>query len=220
MSKTCRPGWAAYRLKTLPMINRIGEYGLAGVLQLAATGQTTSEARDFDFEARKSLAEIQRGAVAFERWVESQDHFANRNAAWIGCGVFDAFDEACDGEVVGADAFERADATHEHVVEPFEHRGLFEGEQVLWLFNDEHESTIARCIAANGAQLAVGKVIAVLTLSNRFLDVDDGLSQIHRATLVVLQHVKREAFSTTATDAGQLGELGNQSIHGFGIRDS
>jgi hypothetical protein len=97
---------------------------------------------------------------------------------------------------------------------------LFEGEQVLWLFNDEHESTIARCVAANGAQLAVGKVIAVLTLSNRFLDVDDGLSQIHRATLVVLQHVKREAFSTTATDAGQLGELGNQSIHGFGIRDS
>jgi len=202
------------------MVNRVGEDGLAGVLELAAAGEAASEAGDFDVEGGESFAQIEGGAVAFEGGVEAQDDFADGCGAGVGGGVFDALDEAGDGEVVGTDAFERADTAHEHVVEPFIHRGLFEGEQVFGLLDDEHDGAIAGCVIADGAKGAVGEVVAVLALAHGLFDVDDGLGKAHGGAFVGFQDVEGEALGTAAANAGKFGELSDEGVDGAGVGDA
>lgn len=143
----------------------IGQHGLVGVLQRCSHRQTSCQPRHNQFgfsrfsarrgEGVEFLGEKDRGSIALEGWVESENNFADGRATGVVGWVFDAIEEIVDGEVAGADAFEGVESAEEDVVDALKSGGFFEGNEVFGLLDDEDESAVAGGILADGARLGL-----------------------------------------------------------------
>lgn len=203
----------------------VNEHGFAGVFELSAGRNAPSEACESDAWASGDLAgDVERGAVGFKRWVEGEYEFAHADVSCVSSWLFDAFEEIVQGEITGGDAFERADATHEHVIEAAVRAGLLQGDEVFGLFDDHDHRAVAGGVGADGAEAGgvprrgIGKVVADAAVTNRLLDVAYGPGEGEGIVGRGLENVKSEALGGAATDAGEAGEFVDESGDGVGVR--
>lgn len=205
----------------LAALNGVGQDRLIGILKLRAGGKTPSKAADAHAQAGQFLAEVEAGAVTLDGGVEPENDLLDTDAAWVESGGGDALEQAVDGELGGADAFERAEAAHEDVVEAAEHAGLFEGDEVLGLFDDQNEAAIAGVIGAEVAPGriagAVGEVGADDAVAYAGLEVGDGVCEGEGVMRGELEQVEGDALGTPPANTGKLGKLFHKAINGAGI---
>ncbi len=191
----------------------ISEHLLARVLDARAAGETSRESRNSHARhISQRILQEERGAIAFERGVETQNDFFDRDGARILAWVLRAFEQTRDGEISWADAFERAQAAVQYVIEPFEHACLFECDEVLWLLDDHHDRSITRCVVADGAGRIICKIPAHFARADGALHFSQCMRELLRDGSFAAEHVQRESLGCSATNAWQASKLFDERL--------
>ncbi len=86
--------------------------------------------------------QVDRRGLAFDGRIGGEDHFVDAAAG-------DARQQALDLQVVGADALQRRDRAHQHVIDAAEAAGAIDDVDVLRLFDDADDAVIAAVVAAH-----------------------------------------------------------------------
>src|SRR5678816_2825625 len=102
-------------------------------------------------------------------------------------------DRALDLEIVRADAVQRRQRAHQHVIDAAELTGLLDDRYVLRFLDDANQALIARRARAERARIRFRDVVARRAIGDALLDVADGLAKAFRLVARILQNVKREA---------------------------
>jgi hypothetical protein len=87
-------------------------------------------------------------------------------------------------------------------------------DHVARLLHDADRARLAALVLADAAGRLGGEVEADLALSDRLLDLADGIGKPERLLLGRAQDVKGETLRGALPDAGQAGELGDQAVDG------
>ena len=108
------------------------------------------------------------------------------------------------------------DPAQQHVIQPAKHSRLLQRHQIARLLDDAEQTSIALRIAADHALVGLRQIITRLAVADIFLYVADRVGQAQGFGFVDPQDVIGEPLGRFAADAGQLGELVDQSADGFG----
>ena len=129
----------------------------------------------------------------------------------------DAFDEAPDLQVVRADALQRRERAHQHVVGPLKSRVFSMAETFCGSSTTQMSAAVARLVGAEAAGIDVGDGVAGRAVRDALLHVADGVAEALGVLARGAQDVEREALRALAADTRQFLQLVDEAREGFGL---
>ena len=174
---------------------------LVGIFDLIAHAHAAGQDGDLHVGIRGQAAkDVEIGGVALHRRAQGQDDLLHPT-------LLDAFLEAIDLDVAGADAVHGRDEAAQHVVQAMVLVGILDAHHVLDILDDADGARVTRRVAADGAHLGLADVVAHLAIAYLAAHLDDRLAKVNRLLLVLLEQMQYQAQGRFAPDARQLGEL-------------
>src|SRR5450432_3476429 len=189
-----------------PALERTAERHFVGVFKIPADGQATRKAGHPQSHRLDQPRQVGRGRFAFEVGVGRQDQFGDRP-------VSEPSHELAHPQIVGPDAFDRADRAAENVVAPAEFPGLLDSDDVLRLLDHANHAQIAPRIAADPALGLLGHVAADRAEPHLVLHLEQDLSQPADVGCIGREQVERDPLRALRPDVGQLAQLINEVLN-------
>src|SRR5690606_26946750 len=144
-------------------LERPAQGELVRVLQVAADGQPTRDARHGQARYVQDAGEVERRGLALQVGVGAEDDLGRALGS-------DTGDELADLQLVRPDALQMVDRSLQHVVAALELAGPLDGDDVAGLLDDAQDVVVATGIGADSAELALGDVEAPRAEPDTFLD--------------------------------------------------
>ncbi len=211
----------------------VGEDGFGDLLEASAGGEASGQAGDLDIEGFEFFGQVQGGAVAFEGGVGAEDDFADGRVerSVVGVGVvgkgvivgkgvrhlisaFDAGDEALDVEVAGEDGVEGRESSHEDVVGALVGVGLFDGDDVGGLLDDEDGVVVACGVGDDAAGVGFGDVAGDAADFEVGSEGLEGIGEGLGLFAGLAEQVEGDAFGGASADAWELFEVLEEAVVG------
>ena len=184
-------------------LERLVHRDLVGVFEVAAHGNAHRDAGHPDAKRLEQPRQVDGGGFALDIRVRREDH--------LGHAAPDARQQALDLQLVRPDALQRRQRTHQHVIHALEVARLLDGRHIRRLFDDADDVMIPIHIAAEGAGVDVGDVVAHRTVRDALLHVAKGVSQPLGAVARALEDMEGQALRPLGADARQSLELLDES---------
>jgi hypothetical protein len=179
------------------------------VFEIGANGNTDTDARDAHAERLEELREINGSSFAFSGGVGGDDDFVHAAA-------FEALDQGFDVELLRAAALKGRKRAAEDVVHTAVGAGLFDSENVVWLFDDTDGAFVAGGAGAVEAGIGVGDVVASGAGSDLFFGIANGVGEAKGVFRCGAQDVERKALGSFLADTGKMFQFVDQSFNWSG----
>ena len=161
-----------------------------------------------------------RRSLAFGREVGGQNHLFDftlpgRQVLTLGVARQHAVKQGLQTDVMRPHAIERAELSHQHVIQTLVRQRTLERGLVSRSFNHAQFAAVALRVLAGVANLLLCQRVAqgaVLDAENCMLN---GLGNLHRPGLVVLQQMKSHASRRLDTHTGQTAQRLGQTFKGI-----
>ena len=90
--------------------------------------------------------------------------------------------------------------------------GALDGDDILHILHHTYGLTVAAAVGADGADVALGDIVAYTAIADAVAEVDDGRSERNCGLRFLAQKMKRKAKSGLATYSGQFRKFGDSCI--------
>ena len=173
--------------------------------RLAAHRQSVRELGDPQRIGFEPFGEVVRGGLPFERGVHGKHDLVDPARGH-------ALDQLADGEILGANAFERRETSTEHVVAAGEQLCPVERPQVGDILDHAQLARIAPRVGADAARIAGVDVAADVALDERVLHRRKGLEQLPERRFAPLDQPQHGAPRRARAEAREAGERGAECL--------
>jgi len=124
--------------------------------------------------------------------------------------------QALDPEIVRANALERRQRAHQHVVLTVVVAAPLDGQDVGGFLDDTDHPAVTCVVGADGARVSVRDVVAGRAVDHLVLHVPKRFGEVLGLVARRLHDVKGESLRALAPDAGQALQLLDQTVSGSG----
>ena len=187
-------------------LQRATQGDFVGILQIAAHRQARGQARQAHTQRHEHAREVGCGRLTLKVRVHRQNNLLDALIRQAGYQLADA-------QLLRAHARQRVNSPAEYVVAAGEGTGALNRHDVLGLLDHAQHRRVAALVAADGAQLRLGDVAALLAEAHAGLHRGNRVGQARHIGGVSVQDVKSDALSRLGAHTRQAAELVNEVLY-------